>query len=156
MHNKKEFDRNFVLVNENKVRLTSLGILILTVFYFLTGWWIIPAFLIVDFLIRASDFSDYSILNIISINLINLFSMEVKPVDQAPKKFASKIGLILAISILILDILRFDKTAVTIAILLAIPVFLESFLGYCPGCSLYYKYRKILKKEETFFPDQLQ
>lgn len=82
--------------------------------------------------------------------------MEVKPVDHAPKKFASKIGLILAISILILDILKFNKTAVTIAILLAIPVFLESFLGYCPGSNLYYRYRKFFKKEEPFFPDQLQ
>lgn len=155
MTNKKEFDPDFVLVNENNTRLISLGILILTVIYFFTGWWLIPAFLIIDFFVRAFNLTDYSILNIISINLINLFSIEVKPVNQAPKKFASKIGLFLAIGILILDILNLNKIAVGIAMLLAIPVFLESFLGYCPGCSLYRWYRRIVRKKDDLIPDRL-
>jgi hypothetical protein len=142
-------------VNENNTRLISLGILILTVIYFFTGWWLIPAFLIIDFFVRAFNLTDYSILNIISINLINLFSIEVKPVNQAPKKFASKIGLFLAIGILILDILNLNKIAVGIAMLLAIPVFLESFLGYCPGCSLYRWYRRIVRKKDDLIPDRL-
>jgi hypothetical protein len=154
MTDKKKFDPDFVLVNESYIRLTSLSILLLTVIYFFTGSWIIPAFLIFDFFVRAFNFSDYSILNIISINLINFLNLEVKPVKQAPKIFASKIGLFLAVGILVPDLLNFTKTAIVFAALLAIPVFLESVMGYCPGCTLYAWYKKILKGNDNLVTDQ--
>lgn len=154
MTSRKNHEPDFVLVNENKIRVTSLGVLLLLGIYFFTGYWIIPAFLIFDFFTRAFNLSDYSILNIISINIVNFLSLEVKPVDEAPKKFASKIGLLLAVVILFLDLLNLPKTAIAFAALLAIAAFLESIVGYCLGCSLYYWYKKISYKKSALVPEE--
>ena len=150
----KKYEPDFVLVNENKIKVTSLSILILMGIYFFTGYWIIPAFLVIDFLVNAFNLSDYSILNIISINIVNFLNLEVKPVDEAPKKFASKIGLLLAVIILFLDLLNLTKTATAFAALLAIAAFLESVVGYCVGSSLYYWYKRISSKRSEIAPEE--
>ena len=154
MANNTESHQNFVLVNENKVRLTSLSILILTLIYFFTGSWVIPAFLVFDCFARGFNLSNYSILNILSINLVNFFSLEVKPVNKAPRRFASKIGLFLAIVIVAADLLNFEKTAMTFSVILALFAFLES-VGYCVSCHFYAWYENIYKKKNNPVADQV-
>ena len=41
---------DFITVNENKVRLNALSVLLLSIIYLFIPVWMIPAFLTVDFL----------------------------------------------------------------------------------------------------------
>ena len=49
---------DFALANENKIRLTSLGVFILSIVYLFTGNWVLPLFLILDFF--------YGLLNLVT------------------------------------------------------------------------------------------
>jgi len=143
MQNDVERPLNFVLVNQKKLRITALSVLILTIAYLFTGYWILPAFLVVDFLLRSFSLNDYSLLNMISINVANVLSLETEPVDLAPKHFASKIGLVFSIVILILDLVNFTTAAMAFASVLSLLAFLESVVGFCAGCYIYSWYKNI-------------
>ena len=47
--NDLEYPTNFVLVNENELRLTALSVLIIAALYLATCHWVLPAFLVIDF-----------------------------------------------------------------------------------------------------------
>ena len=143
MQNDVERPLDFVLVNQKKLRITALSVLILTIAYLFTGYWILPAFLVVDFLLRSFSLKDYSLLNIISINVANVLSLETEPVDLAPKRFASKIGLVFSIIILILDLVNFTTAAIAFTSVLSLLAFLESVVGFCAGGYIYSRYKNI-------------
>jgi Domain of unknown function (DUF4395) len=155
MLRKTEPHQDFVLVNENKIRVTSLIILILTTLYFFTGSWLIPAFLVFDFFLRCFGWSNYSILNILSINLVIFFSLEVKPVNKAPRRLEAKIGLFFAVIIIAADLLDFTTAAKVFATILALFAFLESVVGYCISCDLYNWYKNLFKKNNNPISDQV-
>lgn len=134
---------DFITVNENKVRLTALSVFILAVVYLLTGTWIIPAFLTVDFFLRGFNFGKYSLLHIVSDKVIQLFSIKSKPIDQAPKRFAAKIGFFFSIAILAAHLINYTTAALVLDGVLTIFAFLESFLGFCAGCYVYTFYIKL-------------
>lgn len=136
---------DFKKVNENKVRLTALWVLILGVLVFITKSWLIGAFLLIDFALRAFDFGKYSLLNLLSDFTVSTFKISAKPIDQAPKLFAAKIGL--AFSVAILATILTDNLTATlyIAAVLIFFAFLESALGFCAGCYVYTFYKKIFK-----------
>ena len=138
---------DFALANENKIRLTSLGVFILSIVYLFTGNWVLPLFLILDFFLRAFKFSNYSVLNIISDNFINLLNIPAKPVELAPKRFAAKIGFILFLNILITDLFDLTTVATVLAAILALFALLESLFGFCAGCYIYNIYLKLFKKK---------
>jgi len=149
MQNDVERSFDFVLVNQNKLKLTALSVLIVAITYLFTGYWILPAFLVVDFFLRSFNFSDYSLLNIISINLANFLSLETEPVDQAPSRFASKIGLAFSVVILILDLLNHTTAAIAFASILSLNAFLESIVGFCTACYIYTRYKSISHKKDS-------
>lgn len=154
MTNKTESRQNFVLVNENKIRLTSLSILILTLIYLFNGSWLIPAFLVLDSFARSFNLSKYSILNILSINLVNFFSLEVNPVNKAPSRFSSKIGLLLGMVIIAAHLLNLKTTAIIFSVILALFAFLES-VGYCVSCHFHTWYESIFRKNNHPVTDQM-
>ncbi|MEI9955427.1 MAG: DUF4395 domain-containing protein [Ferruginibacter sp.] len=85
----------------------------------------------------------YSLLNIISEKEVQLFSVSVKPIDQAPKRFAAKIGFIFCAAILLCTILNYGTAAIVLASVMLLFAFLESFLGICAGCYVYTFYIKL-------------
>ena len=99
---------DFVLMNENKARLTALFVFILGVAFLITGLWIIIAFLILDFFLRANNLGKYSLLAILSNAVIKQLNIKNKPTDRAPKRFAAGVGLIFTVVILVLTLLHLD------------------------------------------------
>ncbi|MCW3093432.1 MAG: hypothetical protein JWP81_4501 [Ferruginibacter sp.] len=142
---------DFVLINERKARLTAAGIFILIITYLLTQFWIIPVFLVVDFLARGFNLGSFSVLNKLSERLIRLFSIGLKPVDQAPKRFAAKIGLIFSIAIVVNHLFNFINASLILAVVLAVFALLEAAFGFCAGCHVYSFYTKFLKKKGSAF-----
>ncbi len=128
---------DFVLMNENKSRLTALFVFILGIIFLITGLWIIIAFLILDFFLRANNWGKYSLLAILSDFVIKQFKIKNKPTDRAPKRFAAGVGLVFTGGILILTLLYLDIPTLVITAVLLFFAFLESFLGLCAGCYVY-------------------
>ncbi len=138
---------DFISVNENKVRLIALHVLALIVTQILFPYWIIPLFLSIDFFCRAFNLGKYSLLNIICQKEIQVFFIKQKPIDQAPKRFAAKIGLIFSLSILALYFFNYSYTAILLSVVLAVFAFLEGVMGICAGCYVYTYYAKWLIKK---------
>jgi len=138
---------DFVPMNENKARITALFVLILGTVFLFTKWWIIIAFLVIDFLLRANNQGKYSLLAILSDIIINQFKIKNKPTDRAPKRFAAGVGLVFTIGILILTLLDLNIEVLIVTSVLLLFAFLESFAGFCAGC---YVYSALNKLSNTF------
>jgi len=134
---------DFVSINENKVRFVALFVLTLSVFYLTLGFWPIFAFLSLDFFLRSFNLGKYSILGISSEFILKVARINPKPIDQAPKRFAARIGLLFSLAILIVHLLGFETVAFALGLILTVFSFLESFLGFCAGCLVYTFLRQI-------------
>ncbi len=139
---------DFITVNEKKVRLTAFYAFLLASGFIFFPHWSIAAFLSIDFLLRGFNLGKYSVLNKFSAVAVQAFNISSKPVDQAPKRFAAKIGFIFSVAILGLILLQYNTAAISLALVLAVFAFLESFLGICAGCYAYTFYLKLLSKSK--------
>jgi hypothetical protein len=144
MNNKVECPIDFIIVNENHVRLVAAQVFITSVLLAFTVYWPIVLLLIADFVLRATYNKRYSPLAFIAYGLVKLFSIKEKPTDYAPKRFAAWIGFTLSVVILLLLFWDLQVAAITLAAVLAIFSFLESAFGFCAGCYIYSAGKKLL------------
>jgi hypothetical protein len=136
---------DFVLINENKARLTAFFVLVLGTVFLVTGLWIIVVFLILDFLLRVNNWGKYSLLAILSEVVIRLLKIKNKPTDRAPKRFAAGVGLLFTIGMLLVTLLHLTIITVVVTAVLLFFAFLESFVGFCAGCYVYSLLQKTTK-----------
>jgi hypothetical protein len=134
---------DFIPVNENKVRLTALWVLAIVAISIFAPSIILIAFLAIDFFLRAFNFGKYSPLNKLSEAAVKQFHVANKPIDQAPKRFAAKIGFMLSVVLAIFLLCGLLKAAFILQIVFAAFAFLESFLGFCAGCYVYSFLRRL-------------
>jgi len=137
---------DFILMDENKARLTAASIFVLSVTFILTSFWLVPVFFVIDFSARAFKLGKYSLLNLLSGRLIKVFSIKPKMTDQAPKRFAAIIGLLFSVAITICFACKYTMAALLLAIVLGIFALLESAFGFCASCYVYHFYNKAFKK----------
>lgn len=128
---------DFVSINENKARLTAFFVLVLSIVYLVTGLWLIIAFLLFDFTLRAFNLGKYSVLGFLSDALIKQLKIKNKPVDRAPKRFAAMVGLVFTAAILIVVLLNDATVAISLALVLSCFALLEAFFAFCAGCHVY-------------------
>jgi hypothetical protein len=136
---------DFVLIKENKARLTAFFVLVLGTVFLVTGLWIIVVFLILDFLLRVNNWGKYSLLAILSEVVIRLLKIKNKPTDRAPKRFAAGVGLLFTIGMLLVTLLHLTIITVVVTAVLLFFAFLESFVGFCAGCYVYSLLQKTTK-----------
>lgn len=127
----------FATVNENKIRLIALQVFILGLTVLLFQHVSIIILLIVDFSARSFDLNKFSPLALISAGIIRLFSIGVKPINQGPKRFAARIGLIFSVGMVISHFTGFTVTTLVLVATLTAFSFLEAFLSFCAGCYAY-------------------
>ena len=124
-------------VDENRVRVTALGVILLMGAYFATGNALFTTFAALDFYIRAFTKLPYSPISW----LANLFvkRMGTQPVwiDKAPKMFAARIGLMLTLITTAAAMLGWSLTAYLAGSTLVVFAFLECGLNFCAGCWVY-------------------
>jgi hypothetical protein len=134
---------DFIPVNENKVRLTALWVLVLVTLSFFSQPLLLIAFLAIDFFLRAFNWGKYSPLNKLSGVVVKQLHIANKPIDQAPKRFAAKIGFLLSVAVAICLLTQAFNAAFILRIVFAVFAFLESFLGFCAGCYVYSFLKKV-------------
>ncbi|MBN8838066.1 MAG: DUF4395 domain-containing protein [Sphingobacteriia bacterium] len=136
---------DFVVTNENKVRLNALWVLILSIVYLFTNWWIIPAFLSVDFYCRGFGKAKLSLISLLSETTIKTLKIAHKPIDQAPKIFAAKVGFLFSIVAAVTQIIGFSTAALVSIAVMSFFAFLESVFKICAGCYVYTFYIKFIQ-----------
>jgi hypothetical protein len=146
MKNEIDCPVDLVSVNENTVRLVALLVLTLAMVYLWTAWWGIIVFLVLDFLLRSFKLNKYSLLAALAGGIVKLLGIGNKPTDQAPKRFAARMGLTFTTVILVLHFLQSGSLVIILALILCFFAFLESVIGICVGCYVYGYSKKILRK----------
>ncbi len=124
-------------IDENKVRVTAFSVVITLGLYFLTGLAILPAFLAVDYYIRAFTKLKYSPLSWLSHLVVSFFRTQPVWIDKAPKLFAARIGLLLTTTTTIAAMLGLPTLAYITGATLVIFAFLECGVNFCAGCWVY-------------------
>ncbi|MBF9014959.1 MULTISPECIES: DUF4395 domain-containing protein [unclassified Oceanispirochaeta] len=124
-------------VNSTVVRLVGGQVFLLSLLYILTDWALIPAFLAIDFAIRASGYPRFSLLAETAILISKVFGLKNRPIFFAPKRFAALIGLILSLTALILSIVSLTDSSLVFIAVLGLFSFLESGFDFCAGCKIF-------------------
>lgn len=137
MTTNKNYPSDFILINQNAVRITALIVLLISITHFFTETWIIPALLSVDFALRAFKKGGYSFLNTISEIVVDFGGIDTLPTNDFPKRFEAKIGLLICLVILAATVLGFSNTAITFTFMLAVFALLESVFDFYPGWHIY-------------------
>ncbi|CCH01404.1 hypothetical protein FAES_3396 [Fibrella aestuarina BUZ 2] len=138
-----------VQVNETKVRLVAGLVLTIAIVYLLTaslwaGSLLLPLLLLIDFGLRGSEWARYSPLGYVADWLVSALNLSYKGTDQAPKRFAARIGL--GFSLLIAGLQLAGSPTLIPTAVLALFAALESGLGFCAGCYVYTLYVRLFPK----------
>ncbi len=136
-------------IDENRVRVTALGVIVMTGVYFMTGNTIFPAILTVDFFIRAFTRLPYSPISWLAHLFVKAMGTPPLLIDKAPKVFAARIGLLLSAAIMAGAFFGFPLMAYFAGTTLVIFAFLECGLNFCAGCWIYtYVVYPLIRRKE--------
>ena len=135
---------DLITVNENQARITALFVFILALAYILTGYWLLMAFLVIDFSLRAANQGKFSVLGRASGLVVSLLGIGSKPTVRAPKRFAAIVGLLFTAAITVLHLFEVAFAPYILADVLAIFAFLEAMFAFCAGCHVYTFIRRLL------------
>jgi len=124
-------------VDENRVRVTALGVILMMGAYLWTGMAIFPAFLAFDFYIRAFTRLSYSPISWLAYLFVKQMGTQPVLIDKAPKMFAARIGLLLTLITTAAALLGWSLTAYLAGSTLVLFAFLECGLNFCAGCWVY-------------------
>jgi len=93
--------------------------------------------LAVDFAIRGLWSPRYSPLALVGRGVSSGLKLKPKMTDAAPKIFAARIGLVMALTAAILIIAGLHTAAQIVLVILSVAAFLEAAFSFCLGCQVY-------------------
>ncbi len=105
---------------------------------------IITGILALDFIIRAFVKPKYSPLATLARGIVSVLNLPRKMVDNAPKVFAARIGVIFSVTATILYAGNLLYAGGIVLVILLLCAALESFFSFCLGCFLYSLFPKKL------------
>ena len=124
-------------INENVARIAAFITIVITVFATVFKLPILLIALGADFALRAFTSGAYSPVKYVSKQLFRLSPLSEKIGDAAPKQFAAGIGFVFSIVIAVFQLTHYYILADSFATVLLFCAALESFAGYCLGCTVY-------------------
>mgnify|MGYP002640812494 FL=1 len=134
---------NFVQVDSNASRLSSLIVALLVITYLYTSVPYILYFLMIDFTLRLFVNKKYSIIATTVLFLRKFFKIEEKFTDGGAKKLAGIFGLIFVTMLSITYFLDLEIVTYIIAGIFLACSLLDVFINYCLGCHIYYIIKKL-------------
>ncbi len=134
---------NFVQVDSNASRISSLIVATLVFAYLFTSLTFILYFLVFDFSLKLFLNKKYSLISILALYLRKLFTMKEKLTDGGAKRLAGIFGLIFVLLLLITDLLALKALSFLVAGIFLLCSLLDLIFNYCLGCKIYYIIKKI-------------
>jgi len=124
-------------IDENRVRATALGVIVIMGLFFMTGNPLFLAFLVLDFGIRAFTPMNYSPLSWLAHLFVRSFGTHPVLIPKAPKIFAARVGFIFSFIATIAAWLGMPLFSIVLGTALVGFAFLECGLNFCLGCWVY-------------------
>ncbi|MDF3027954.1 MAG: CDP-alcohol phosphatidyltransferase [Fluviicola sp.] len=126
-------------VNEIVIRLIAMQVIFITAtaLYFQIPY--ITMLLVVDFGFRAFGFSHFSPLKFIARKTVSHFQLGYKATNEAPKRFAAKVGLFVVTLFSVGMFLQIPWFSLLLGTGLLLFAVLESGFGICVGCIIYHQ-----------------
>ncbi|HWB25619.1 MAG TPA: DUF4395 domain-containing protein [Chitinophagaceae bacterium] len=125
------------LIDSNVSRLTVFLNVVLMALFIITLKPIFIYLVAADYFIRAALKVQYSPLRLVALTAINSLSLQKKPINLAPKIFASRLGFLCALASSVLVFLGFPVAAAIVAGFLMILSVMDSVFNFCVGCIIY-------------------
>lgn len=129
-------------INSKLVRFISLQVAIFAALLAITKMPLFALILSIDFLarfFRAQKFSPFFTLGQF---MLKILSLEPVFVDEAPKRFALVMGLVMSFILLISYGSGLYTIGTTVASIIFVCALLETVFDYCVGCKIYYLIKK--------------
>ena len=124
-------------VDENRVRVTALAVVVTMGAYLITGYIVLLAILVVDYSIRAFTKLKYSPFSGLAQLFVNSIGTQPVWIDKAPKVFAARIGFLLTAITAVSVVAGSSLLAVIMGSTLVAFSFMECGLNFCAGCWIY-------------------
>lgn len=134
---------NFVQVDSNASRLSSLIVALLVITYLITLNEFILYFLILDFSIRLFINKEYSLIFIVALRLRKSLKIEEKFTDGGAKRLAGIFGLFFVTMLSITHMFNIATLTFIVAGIFLACSLLDVFINYCLGCQIYYIIKKV-------------
>ncbi len=129
---------SFNRVDANFVRIIAFQVITIALLLIYTQELIFALVLLVDFSIRILNLKKFSLLSYIAQFIINYFNIQTQPCDEAPKRFALYLGVVIITLFTILYFFQFNLLASILVSILLICALLEAIFDYCIGCKIYH------------------
>ncbi|HLP05393.1 MAG TPA: DUF4395 domain-containing protein [Paludibacter sp.] len=136
-------------IDEHVARLNGAFTLLFLGLFFATGHVSALFVLFVDFFLRSGKFFRYSLFSFFSRNITAAISLKPTLINAGPKIFASRIGLLFSLVLLVGFIFGATNTTLIVGAILGACAFLESVLGYCVACQVYPFVHKLFSAFQT-------
>lgn len=134
---------NFIPVDSNTSRLSSLIVAILIATYIVTLNVFILYFLIIDAISKLFIKKDFSLIFIIAKFLRKSLNIQEKLTDGGAKRLAGLFGFTFIVLLLITNFLDLWIPSLIVAGIFTTCLLLDVFLNYCLGCKIYFIIKKI-------------
>ncbi|MCF6310570.1 MAG: DUF4395 domain-containing protein [Sulfurimonas sp.] len=128
---------NFLKVDENQIRVQALLVTLSAIGFIFSGSIFFAFLLVYDFTVRLFVSQKFSAFSQIAVAVLKVLNISKRPIDSAPKIFASRIGLGFSIAILLSSLFGATDIATIFAIILAVCASLDAIFNYCIGCKCY-------------------
>ena len=125
-------------IDGNINRLAVFIDVLLLVGYLFTGSPYFVAIIVFDYSIKAFDLAKYSPLNWIATKIAKIINLPTKLVDQAPKLFAVRVGLLTSLIVMILYLIGLQTVSIIFSVVLLTFTTMDSVLNICVGCLIYH------------------
>ena len=129
---------SFKRVDANFVRIIAAQVISIALLLVYTQEIIFALILLFDFSVRILNLKQLSILAYIAQLIIKYFKIEVQLCDEAPKRFALYLGLIIIVIFTLLYVFQLNILASMLVSILLLCAFLEATFNYCVGCKIYH------------------
>jgi hypothetical protein len=124
-------------IDSNVSRITIFINVILMVFFVFTLNPIFIGIVTLDYFTRAALNVKYSPIRLIALKIVEQLKLKKKPINQAQKVFASRLGVLCAFTALTLALSGFSIGAIIVASILLVLSTLDSVFNFCVGCLIY-------------------
>jgi len=132
-------------VDANLVRVSAFFVASLAVAFLISGNVAFLVILFLDFAIRFARKQKFSLIYLMSQYILNKLNLEKRPCDEAPKRFALTLGLVISFLMLFFYLTSLTYITYALSTILIICAVLEVAFEYCIGCEIY-KYLQFAKK----------
>lgn len=129
---------SFNRVDANFVRIIAAQVISIALLLIFTQELIFALILFFDFSVRILNLKQFSILAYIAQFIIKNFKIKVQLCDEAPKRFALYVGIIIITLFTIFYFFQLNIMASILVSILLFCAFLEATFNYCVGCKVYH------------------